>query len=121
MTDDIPEQPVAGRLEYPGIELGSATIDLDTGEIVEPVGAAAADFADAPTAPKTAFDSSAWLGELEAALRDAAEARKRAEIPWSEQAYNEAWADEQAIARVIRIMRGRCPTREHSNTPKGDA
>lgn len=45
MTDDIPEQPMIGRLEYPGIELGSVTIDLDTGEIVEPVGAAADDSA----------------------------------------------------------------------------
>ena len=52
-----------------------------------------------------------WVGQLEAALRSAAEARKRAEEPWSEQAYNEAWADERAIARVIRIMRGRCPTK----------
>jgi hypothetical protein len=52
-----------------------------------------------------------WVGQLEAALRNAAEARKRAEEPWSEQAYNEAWADERAIARVIRIMRGRCPTK----------
>lgn len=55
MTDDIPEQPVAGRLEYPGIELGSATIDLDTGELVEPVGAAAADSRKPSSADETAF------------------------------------------------------------------
>ena len=38
MTDDIPEQPVAVPVGYPGIELGAAIIDLDTGELVEPAG-----------------------------------------------------------------------------------
>ena len=47
------------------------------------------------------------LLELQAALKDASKARILAANPWNETAYGEAWADHQAITRVIALMQKR--------------
>jgi len=69
---------------------------------------------------KAVFASTDWVGLLEAALRDATELEKaaaRSGKAWRCYMVNAT----EYLRTALEAERGRCPTGEHSNTPKPTA